>query len=429
MKKCVFYLLLLSLLLFAGCGERLPEYTLEVPTTESPTEESIVETTRRKEWRDYATYPVESPFDHVVGNVYWYTNSPVIHYYDVDLRRTVYLCSQPNCAHHSENCTAFLGGDYETIYQVVGDMAYALVVNTDKEESALFLERNLITGEDRILWDLTPEENVIQEYFQLSIDGNTAFLSFQQYNWKHEIGFSTVTISNKLSLAYAIDLTTGERELLLQDALPIHEQVEINGDELVVEVCTENFLLIQDVDHSQMRIVSQEEYFKENPQASFEEYEDYLRTIAGMTGDHYSVNRKTGERKRICGNVREANLVHDGFRDKKMVFVDGTTVCIYDGRTGEVTPCFEQENTALLILMDGRVIYNIFPEDEGNGIYTYFWYDLTTGETHQFQEGVSNMIFSIHGETTDHFLGIYNGRSNCFISKQDFYNENYDAAF
>jgi hypothetical protein len=74
---------------------------------------------------------------------------------------------------------------------------------------------------------------------------------------------------------------------------------------------------------------------------------------------------------------------------------------------------------------DGRIIYNICKEDGG---YDYYWYDLTTGETQQFQKGEDWMIFGLNEETADYFVGLYQGR-DCFIHKQDFYNENYDAAF
>ena len=74
---------------------------------------------------------------------------------------------------------------------------------------------------------------------------------------------------------------------------------------------------------------------------------------------------------------------------------------------------------------DGRIIYNICKEDGG---YEYFWYDLSTGETQQFQRGIDLMIFSLSEETADYFIGYYKG-SNLYISKQDWYNENYDAVF
>ena len=107
-------------------------------------------------------------------------------------------------------------------------------------------------------------------------------------------------------------------------------------------------------------------------------------------------------------------------------------MCVYNGYTGEVTPYFEldQDKIGLLTLYDGRIFYNLVPEDEESEVWSFFWYDMTTGETRQFQKGIPTMVFSIHGETADYFYGLLEGRNGkCFISKQDFYNENYDAAF
>ena len=78
-------------------------------------------------------------------------------------------------------------------------------------------------------------------------------------------------------------------------------------------------------------------------------------------------------------------------------------------------------------MLDGRIIYNVWIDEEG-GDSEFYWYDLTTGERQQFQKGVSLMIFSITGETTDCFIGQMNGIEKR-ITKQDFYNENYDKAF
>ena len=109
-----------------------------------------------------------------------------------------------------------------------------------------------------------------------------------------------------------------------------------------------------------------------------------------------------------------------------MFFADNDTVFMYDGHTGQVTPCFTQADVILIRYYDGRVWCNTRAEYETDA--EFYWYDLQTGEKQQFQKGVSPMIFSIHGETEDYFYGLGPGTTRG-ISKQDFYNENYDAAF
>ena len=48
-----------------------------------------------------------------------------------------------------------------------------------------------------------------------------------------------------------------------------------------------------------------------------------------------------------------------------MSFVDDGLVCVYDGRTGEVTRYFKQEHIGFQNLLDGRIIYNVWVDEEG----------------------------------------------------------------
>lgn len=416
--------ILILCLLLGGCTQELTEYTLDTAPTAEMSEQSISTTVDTKPDREYTTYPVERPADHVVGNDYYYTDAKIISYYDPEIQRKVVLCSQPNCTHSSKECTAYLGGAGETRYLVVGDMAYVLVDDSGDSGKIHFVAQNIVTGERNVLWDLTPEkEETERGYFNLSIDGNTAFLSFRQHDiqWKEDGGYSEQNIAD---YAYAIDLKSGKQELLLKSDIPSHDSISLSGDSIVAKVCTESYLLIYDVDEFKEVPMSEEEYWKENPNG---DYLAYLDEYQWPEGAYYSVNRKTGERKRLFGGLGEAKIQDSvgPFREKKLSFADGDTICIYDGETGQVTRCFTRENIAMQSYKDGRIIYNVVKSD---GSYEYFWYDVSTGEEQQFQVGTSIMIFSLMEETADYFVGYYNGRT-CFISKQDWYNENYDAAF
>ncbi len=432
MKRCLSIILLLTLLLLAGCREQLPGYTLEVPTTEPTTEAPTTIMTQPKEYRQYPTYPVERPSDKAVGNALYYTEARAVSYYDTELRRTIYMCSQPNCAHSDERCHAYLGGSMGSSYIVDGDLVYALVYAFDWDGTIRLIERNLITGNTRTLMDLTPGENMIREQFSFSLSGEEGFLTFRQYEMEYtfEGSYSYCEEKNAIQYSYAIDLKTGEQELLLEAHIPSVQGYAFSGSAIVPQLCTQDHLLIHEVEFKDILPLSQEEYYKQEPNGDYLAYtKEVFRDFASDA--HYAVDRKTGERKQLCGdsfNARIEDLLC--MRDKKLAFVENDTVCIYNGYTGEVTPIFEQERIGFLSLLDGRIIYNVYPEEgSGTEVWDYFWHDLTTGETHRFQEGISTMVFSIHGETADYFQGIYNGRSNCFISKQDFYNENYDAAF
>lgn len=417
------FLLLSLALLLSGCSPELTDYTLSTAPPTAITTEPTVLATEPKEYREYATYPVERPTDNSVGNLYYEENARVVSYYDADLRRKVVLCSQPSCTHTGRDCTAFLGGGHETRYLVVGDIAYALINDSDKTGEIRFVAQNLVTGERRLLWDLTPEEEMrVRQRFSLAIDGNTAFLTFCQYDMVFREDMSYIE-DDKANYAYAIDLTTGERELLLKGGIPHHDLYALSGDELLIQACTEDYLLICDVGEYENMPMSQAEFVEMDPYGDYDAY--CAEHVPIVDSSIYSIDRVTGERTRLC-SLSEAHLMDLGaFRDKTMSFCKGDTLCIYDGRTGQVTECFAMERICMHWQADGRIFYTL---DEGEGIYSHWWYDPNTGEHHQYMKGWEINNCPVRGETWDYFR-VYTNSGYRFISKQDWYNENYDAAF
>lgn len=421
-------MILMTLFLLCGCTPQMQDYTLaSVPTELSyPTEYIAPQETRP--YLEYATYPVEHPSPNVWGNMVFSTRSKIVHYYDMELRRQVALCSQPNCTHNTEDCTAYLGGSGSTTYQVVGDLAYALIQeNPDDGGKTQFIAQNVVTGERNLLWDLTPEkDNTTLDYLDFIIDGEAAFIQFRQYDMEETVtdGVFHWEDTNIIWYIYEINLATGERTVLSADEVPNADYTLWYGDCLALRATTEDYLLIIDYEPPAEDLLSYEDFYEKYPEGDlsayvFEHQQDYA---------YVSINRKTGERKRICGNAQEARIQDSNvYRDQKMSFVNDGWVCVYDGRTGEVTRYFEQESIGFQNLLDGRIIYNVWNHEESDS-YEFYWYDLTTGEKQQFQKGVALMIFSIRGETEDCFIGLYKGIEKR-ITKQDFYNENYDAAF
>ena len=418
MKRIALFLILV--LCLSGCSRELPGYTLNTNTEDDVVNETPHISGEVQSNREYTIYPVDQPADHIVGNYYYYANSQIVSYYDVEIQRRVVLCSQPNCTHSAEECTAFLGSAHQVKYQVVGDIAYALINDNPNGGKVQIISPNLVSGERKVLWDLTPKgENTCMENMDFSIDKTTMFISFCQY--ERVLEDNVYREKNKASYAYALDLTTGENELLFKSKIPYHPDFSFTGDSLVPQVCTEEFLFIYDMEDFAEMPISEEEYYKKNPAG---DYWDYVGDF-WPDGAYYSVNRETGVRTRICEAAATFQDLYGPVRDRKLSFTDGDTVYIYDGRTGQITQCFTQENMGMQIYKDGRIIYNVGKTDGG---YDYFWYDLTTGDTQQFQSGIDLMTFSISEETADYFIGYYKG-SNRYIPKQDWYNENYDAAF
>ena len=411
-------ILLLSVSMLCGCTPHVSDYTLDTVPSLSETTELPTESAQVREYGEFATYPVEHPTDNVSGNLWYEESALVVSYYDVDLQRKVVLCSQPSCTHNSRNCTAYLGGGTGTIYVVRGDIAYALIDDSDKTGNISFVSQNLITGERELIWDMTTEKDVVRERFQLSIDGSTAFLSFEQYRMVlQDLNYS---YEDYRIYGYAINLNTGEREVLLDSEKtvlgnPDWGYIDLGGEELFVQGCTEQYILISTREYTFLPM-EPDEYLAQNPNGDYNAY--FEENPPQSINEIVSINRGTGERTKLC-DYAEAMLMDLGaFRDKQMSFVRDNTVCIYDGRTGQVTEYFSNENICMHQLADGRIFYTLV---DGGGEYSHWYYDPNTDEHHQhFQH--------IYGETRD-FFRIYTDKGYRFITKQDWYNENYDAAF
>ena len=406
-------ILLLSALLLCGCTPQIPDYTLATVPTTVETTEAPIETTQPKEYREYATYPVEHPTDNVSGNLWYEERSLIVSAYDTDLRRKVVLCSQPSCTHNDRDCPAYLGGGIGTIYVVRGDVAYALIDDSEKSGEITFVSQNLITGQRELIWDLTPEKDVVRERFQLSVDGRTAFLYFEQCKLVlQELDYIR---EDSRCYGYAIDLNTGERELLLDSEKLVLANVEYGGGELFVQVCTEQYILVSTIEYTFVPM-GPEDYYAQNPSGDYDAYleENPPQSISEIV----SINRATGERKKLCDSLEAMLMDMGAFRDKQMSFVRDDTMCIYDGHTGQVTEYFTNEDICMHRLADGRIFYTL---DEDSGEFSHWYYDPHTDEHHEH-------FLYIHGETRDCFR-IYTDKGYRFITKQDWYNENYDAAF
>ena len=411
-------LLLVFVLLLCGCNREVTDYTLNV--SEITTASDATEPTQpaSQNCKVYATYPVEHPAENISGNIFYYANVPFVSYYDFEIERRVVPCSQPNCTHSDESCFAYLGKGDEVVYQVVEDIAYAIVNNNSNGGKTQFIALNLVSGQRETLWDLTPEKGTVRMNVDLSIDGKTAFIQFEQYDLDVT---AAIPQSNIINYAYAYDLATNETELLLEAHIPSCENIPFPGDHLVLSATTEEYLFLADVEDAETPL-TEAEFLKENPDG---DYMQYMMDLMPET-KHYSIDRTTGQRTQIYGSDSDARIIDStALRDRKVSFMDGTAFCIYDGRTGQVTRFFEKDNVGCQSYMDGRLIYNVRTEESDE--IKWYWYDLTTGETQQFQVGTNNMVFSVYAETADYFIGLYAGK-NCYISKQDFYNENWEAA-
>ena len=428
MKKILAISLILILLTGCSGSQPLKEYDFTPETSSAFTENRDEELTAtqgegetatqvERPQRVYATYPTTD------SNIRYHSGARVS-YYDVDLRRNVTLCSQPNCKHSDESCKAYLGQGVRS-YHVVGDWAYALQDNSREFGSCLLLRQNYVTGERQILVDLTPPEGYSIEYPGFSFVGDDIFYMYDTYTLDPEAPFGYQYADNK-RFTCRYDMETGESELIMEE--PIQPVTRFVERELKMGLSTEKFWVMIRMDLP--------ENPKQNEDGNIEyggeviDWGDYMEEIRkAYPARAYSVNLETGE-ETFLFYYGQANM-QDGacYVDKGCSYVVDNTLCIYDGYTGEVRQCFYQENIGWQGYMDGRIFYNYHNGDPHRGNYRFYWYDLTTGEKQEFNQGYDSFAFGLDGETADYFYSTYGYNGKHWISKQDFYNENYGNAF
>ena len=79
----------------------------------------------------------------------------------------------------------------------------------------------------------------------------------------------------------------------------------LEGDSLIGKASTEDYLLVRCVGEFEELPLSMESYLAKNP---YGDYVEYLSTLQWPEVAFYSINRKTGERIKICGNEAESKM-------------------------------------------------------------------------------------------------------------------------
>lgn len=287
----------------------------------------------------------------------------------------------------------------------------------------MILKQNYITGERVTLLDLTPKEGYIVDSMGFTFIGDRMLYQYSTYLYDPEakMGYEQTDHRN---YAYFYDLTTGETEQLLDE--PCQVVTYDARVSLLLSMCTENFLTIAKTEPFDKYPMPMEEYLElgHTEEEYIEHYEENLpkRNI-------YSVNRKTGEERFLYSSHEAKQNDSACFRNGGCSYVIDDTVYVYDSHTGEVRECFQQENIGWQGYLDGRIFCNYHDGDPYGHNYRYLWYDLTTGEIQAFNESQSGFVFGLDEETADYFYSKYGYNGKHYISKQDFYNENYDNAF
>ena len=330
--------------------------------------------------------------------------SKTIQAYDPVTRTTYYPCYQAGCKHNDASCSAYFG-EISSLAEYRGNF-YAMIYYNDDTASA-FVTRPVSGGPLQILASWEPEnenEECRCGFYGLSF--GKAYLTVSKETYAMKDG-QTESVKEEYSKC-SLDLETGELVEYMADEdgyLPYMHGVW--GDVAVFQ-----------------------DWYADRPDGTpvkRDGSEDYNFRL-------YSKNLRTGEEKTIV-DVTE-NFIwtadpHVSWGQYTVYQVD-RSVYVYDMETQTSKKLFTHDpgwDFYNYMILDGHVIVIGGTEDTCRA-----WaVDIAEGSVIELDTlGGNVMPFSAHYECNGYFVGLLHNSNNAdqyYISKEDYYRSNYDAAF
>ena len=398
---------------FTGC------YSAQKDVTSVPSSSQTVQSgsaSGAEEPVEIKTYPL--PEENVRANIiyvpspstggFWTCavfNARTIQAYDPATNTTYYPCYQAGCKHTDASCTANFGGVISGFAEYRGNF-YAMIYYNDETASA-FVTRPVSGGPLQILASWEPEnenEECRCGFYGLSF--GKAYLTVSKETYAMKDG-QTESVKEEYSKC-SLDLETGELVEYMADEdgyLPYMHGVW--GDVAVFQ-----------------------DWYADRPDGTpvkRDGSEDYNFRL-------YSKNLRTGEEKTIV-DVTE-NFIwtadpHVSWGQYTVYQVD-RSVYVYDMETQTSKKLFTHDpdwDFYNYMILDGHVIVIGGTEDTCRA-----WaVDIAEGSVIELDTlGGNVMPFSAHYECNGYFVGLLHNSNNAdqyYISKEDYYRSNYDAAF
>ena len=331
--------------------------------------------------------------------------SKTIQAYDPVTRTTYYPCYQAGCKHNDASCTANFGGVISGFAEYRGNF-YAMIYYNDETASA-FVTRPVSGGPLKVLASWEPEnenEECRCGFYGLSF--GKAYLTVSKETYAMKDG-QTESVKEEYSKC-SLDLETGELVEYMADEdgyLPYMHGVW--GDVAVFQ-----------------------DWYADRPDGTpvkRDGSEDYNFRL-------YSKNLRTGEEKTIV-DVTE-NFIwtadpHVSWGQYTVYQVD-RSVYVYDMETQTSKKLFTHEpgwDFYNYMILDGHVMVI-----GGTEATCRAWaVDIADGSVIELDTYGENVVaFSAHYECNGYFVGLLHASNNAdqyYISKEDYYRSNYDAAF
>ena len=373
------------------------------------------------------TYPVPEENIRVFGNMaasastggFWQWDTffrPYIQAYDPVTRTTYVPCYQSGCRHNDPTCNACFG-DLQSLVEYRGNY-YALVYTDDETASAL-VTRPLSGGPLQTLASWEPEnENESCRCVLRCVSFGKAYVISNRETYELTEGVQLTAAAQESSLV-SVDLQTGAISTILENC----DNYDLYGvweDIAVLRVLE----MAEDAPEF-------EDWLAQQPEGTaWDEYDRQFVRYRFLTR-----NLQTGEESVLVDTSENFVMTVDPHRSwgQYAVYQVDRSLYVYDLEEQAKRKLFTYERDWGFYnyqIMDGHVIAICGTEDTCRA-----WaVDIADGSVIALDTRGGNVVaFGANYECNGYFAGLKRNSSGdfeqCYISKEDFYRSNYDAAF
>ena len=404
--------------ILSGCYAAPVSETTERGNSDTPTVGSEIST---------ATYPVPEENIRVFGNMaasastggFWQWDTffrPYIQAYDPVTRTTYVPCYQSGCRHNDPTCNACFG-DLQSLVEY-RENYYALVYTDDETASAL-VTRPLSGGPLQTLASWEPEnENESCRCVLRCVSFGKAYVNVNRETYALTDGVQLTAVAQESSLV-SVDLQTGEVSTILENVNG-YDLYDVWGDIAAFRVLE----MAEDAPEF-------EDWLAQQPEGTaWDEYDRQFVRYRFLTR-----NLQTGEENVLVDATENFVRTVDPHRSwgQYAVYQVDRGLYVYDLEKQETKRLFTYDqdwNDYNYMILDGHVIAVCGTED----VCRVWAISIEDGAvTEQDILGRDRMVYTIEYECNKYFVGLLVDSSGnadeYYISKEDYYRSNYDAAF
>ena len=373
------------------------------------------------------TYPVSEENIRVFGNMaasastggFWQWDTffrPYIQAYDPVTRTTYVPCYQNGCRHNDPTCNACFG-DLQSLVEYRGNY-YALVF-TDNGTASALVTRPLSGGPLQTLASWEPEnEDEACRCVLRCVSFGKAYVISNRETYELTEGVQLTAVAQESSLV-SVDLQTGAISTILENC----DNYDLYGvweDIAVLRVLE----MAEDAPEF-------EDWLAQQPEGTaWDEYDRQFVRYRFLTR-----NLQTGEESVLVDTSENFVMTVDPHRSwgQYAVYQVDRSLYVYDLEEQAKRKLFTYERDWGFYnyqIMDGHVIAICGTEDTCRA-----WaVDIADGSVIALDTRGGNVVaFGANYECNGYFAGLKRNSSGdfeqCYISKEDFYRSNYDAAF